>query len=60
MLPKKWMNLERQRPALRWPTWGMGIGAVITAFGLLGAGSWVFGLVVLGASGIWAYSILSR
>ncbi|MCY0898369.1 MAG: hypothetical protein OWU33_05445 [Firmicutes bacterium] len=58
MLPKKWGNLERQRPRLRWATYGMGIGAALTVLGALGLGSWVFGLLVLVGSGIWAYSLL--
>lgn len=55
MVPKKWGNLERQRPRLRWAKWGMGAGAVLTVLGALGLGSLTFGLIVLVGSGVWAY-----
>lgn len=60
MLPRKWNNLERQRPALRWTKWGMGVGTVLTALGILGLGSWVLGVVVLGGSVVWAFRILNQ
>lgn len=58
MLPKKWSNLERQRPRLRWAKWGMGAGAVLTVLGILGAGTLTLGLVVLVGSGVWSYMLL--
>lgn len=58
MLPKKWGNLERQRPRLKWATWGMGAGVVLTALGALGLGSLPFGILVLVGSGVWAYTML--
>lgn len=60
MLPRKWNNLERQRPGLRLTKWGMGVGAVLTVLGILGVGSWVLGVVILGGSGIWAFRILNK
>lgn len=60
MLPRKWSNLERQRPRLRWAKWGMVAGAVLTVLGILGVGSWPVGVVVLGGSGVWAFSILNK
>jgi hypothetical protein len=58
MVPKKWGNIERQRPRLRWATWGLGAGAVLTVLGALGIGSLLFGLIVLVGSGVWAYRLL--
>ncbi len=60
VLPRKWSNLERQRPRLRWTKWGMGAGVVLTGLGLLGVGSWPLGIVVLAGSAIWAYTILNK
>jgi hypothetical protein len=58
MLPKKWGNLERQRPRLRYATWGVGAGLILTALGVLGWGSLTLGLIVLVGSGVWAYRLL--
>lgn len=58
MLPKKWANLERQRPRLKIAKWGMGIGAVITVLGIVGLGSLPLGLLILVASGIWTFTLL--
>lgn len=58
MLPKKWGNLERQRPRLRYAKWGLGIGAALTVLGVLGVGSLTFGVIVLAASGVWTYRLL--
>lgn len=60
MLPRKWNNLERQRPALRWTKWGMGVGAALTVLGFLGFGSWILGVVILGGSAIWSLKILNK
>lgn len=53
MLPRKWSNLERQRPRLRWAKWGALAGLALTALGAAGFGSWGFGLLVTAASVIW-------
>lgn len=58
MLPKKWSNLERQRPRLRWAKWGMGVGAVLTVLGLVGMGTLTLGVIVLVGSGVWSYTLL--
>ena len=58
VLPRKWSNLERQRPRLRFAKWGMAAGAVLTALGLLGVGTLTFGIVILLGSGIWAFTLL--
>ena len=58
VLPKKWGNLERQRPRLRFAKWGIAAGVVLTGLGLLGAVTLTFGVVILVGSGIWAYSLL--
>ena len=58
MLPKKWSNLERQRPRLRVAKWGMVAGAILTGLGALGVGSLTFGIIVLVASVAWTYTIL--
>ncbi len=53
MLPRKWSNLERQRPRLRWAKWGTLAGLALTVMGAVGIGSWGFGLMVMAASVIW-------
>ena len=53
MLPRKWSNLERQRPRLRWAKWGTLAGAALFVLGTVGVGSWGFGLLVVAASVIW-------
>ncbi len=58
MLPKKWSNLERQRPRLRFAKWGLVAGAILTGLGVLGAGTLAFGLVILVGSGVWMVNLL--
>lgn len=60
MLPRKWSNLERQRPALRWVKWGEIVGAVIALGSLIGVGSWTFGILVMLGFGVWGWRIMNR
>lgn len=58
VVPKKWANVERQRPRLRFAKWGLVAGGALSVLGLLGVGSLVFGLIVLVAAGVWTFSLL--
>lgn len=60
MLPKKWNNLERQRPQLKIVKWGEAIGAALTVGSFVGVGSWELGLAMMAGFGIWGWSILNR
>lgn len=60
MLTKRWNTLERQRPALKWVKWGELAGVVLTLGGIVGIGSWIFGLMVMLGFGIWGFRILNR
>jgi len=60
MLPRKWANLERQRPQLRWVKWGEAAGALLVVGSLVGFGSWELGILVMVGFGLWGFSILNR
>jgi hypothetical protein len=60
MLPKKWSNLERQRPQLRWVKWGEGLGALLVLGSLVGVGNWELGLAMMAGFGVWGYTILNK
>ena len=60
MLPRKWNNLERQRPQLRWVKWGAGAGGLIALGSLIGIGSWTLGIAMMVGFGIWGFTILNK
>ena len=60
MLPRKWQNMERQRPQLKLVKWGTLTGLVLTVAGAVGIGSWLLGLLIMAGFGFWGYRVLNR
>lgn len=57
---RRWKNLERQRPSLRFVRWGEIAGLALFGAGIAGLGTLVLGLVVMAGFGLWGWKVLNE